>query len=55
MSKIKVKTFEWRGSYIRYEICKGKEVIIDGWYKTDSRKSTGEIAKELQELYNTVI
>ena len=47
----KVKLFEWRGSFIRYEIYKGKTKVNSGWYKTSSYKSAGTIAKEIEEMF----
>lgn len=48
----KVKLFEWRGSFIRYEIYKGKLKVNQGWYKTSSYKPLGTIAKEIEEMFN---
>lgn len=47
----KVKLFEWRGSFIRYEIYNGKTKVNQGWYKTSSSKPAGTIAKEIEEMF----
>lgn len=48
----KVKLFEKRGSFIRYEIYKGKTKINQGWYKFWCADSLGEIAKQIEEMFN---
>lgn len=50
-TKIKVKLFEKRDCYIRYEIWEGKTKINGGWYKYPSHLTKGAIAKEIIEMY----
>lgn len=50
--KHKVKLFEWRGSFIRYEVYTEKTKVNQGWYKTSSSKSLGIIASEIEEMFN---
>lgn len=52
--KYKVKLFEKRGSFIRYEIYKGKTKINQGWYKFWCAASLGTIAKEISEMFYKV-
>ena len=49
--KYKVKLFEWRGSFIHYEIYNGKMKVNQGWYKTQSSKPLGTIAKEIEAMF----
>lgn len=48
----KVKLFEKRGSFIRYEIYKGKTKINQGWYKFWCADSLGEIANQIEDMFN---
>ena len=50
-TKIKIKLFEERGEYIRYEIYKGKTKLNSGWYKGVCGKTKGVIAKEIKDMY----
>ena len=47
----KVKLFEKRGSFIRYEIYRGKLKVNSGWYKFWCSDSLGEIAKQIEEMF----
>ena len=49
--KHKVKLFEWRGSFIRYEIYNGKTKVNEGWYKTSSSIPAGTIANEIKDMF----
>ena len=50
-TKIKIKLFEDRGEYIRYDIYKGKTKLNSGWYKGVCGKTKGVIAKEIKDMY----
>ena len=49
--KYKVKLFEWRGQFIRYEIYNGKTKVNQGWYKTCTSIPAGTIAKEIENMF----
>ena len=51
-TKIKVRLFEWRGEYIRYEIYEGKTKLNSGWYKAIHSRTKGLIAKEIANMFN---
>ena len=50
-TKIKIKLFEKRDSYIRYEVWNGKTKLNSGWYKVIHACNKGAIAKEIEEMY----
>lgn len=47
----KVKLFKKRGSFIEYEIYKGKTKVYQGWYKFSCSDSLGEIANQIKEMF----
>lgn len=52
MRKLKIKLLETRRPYIHYEVYENKNKINSGWYKYNYSSTKGQIAKEIEEMFN---